>query len=241
MLKAKKSLSQNYLIDKNIIKKIIKEAPIRNKTILEIGPGYGALTDFIIENSPRKIILIEKDDKVFNFLKKKYKNNKNIILINDDFLNIDLNKFSKLTIFSNLPYNVGTKIILKLLKYNNIIDYIVCMIQKEVALKFDYQKPIINKYKLISKISSNYKICFHVSPNSFSPKPKVNSSVVKFKLNKNKIDWIKLEIFMKLIFKNIRKKIKNNVSINNIVLKDTIEKRLNEISISELLKIYNSF
>ena len=67
MLKAKKSLSQNYLIDKNIIKKIIKQAPIRNSTILEIGPGYGALTDFIIENKPRKIILIEKDDKYLIF------------------------------------------------------------------------------------------------------------------------------------------------------------------------------
>ena len=241
MIKAKKSLSQNYLIDKNIIKKIINKVSIENKTIIEIGPGYGALTDFIIKNNPKKIILIEKDYEIFNFLSEKYKNKKNIILINDDFLNVDINKVPKSIVISNLPYNVGTKIILKLLKSNNKVSEIICMIQKEVALKFDYKRSKINKYKFYSKITSDYEIFFNVSPNSFYPKPKVHSSVVKFRLNKNKIDWYKLETFTSLIFKNLRKKIGNNISINDESINYLLNKRLNEITIRDLIKIYNFF
>ena len=226
---AKKSLSQNFLIDKNICKKII----------LEIGPGYGILTDELLLNKPKKIFLIEKDTNLVNFLKNKYKKNKNIIVIEDDILNFDLTNFKNLIIISNLPYNVSTKIILYLFNFSHNIYEMIFMIQKEVSLKFDYKIHKMNKYKFLTKLVSNYSRCFDVSPKVFIPKPKVRSTVVKFIFNKKSIELEKANKFSKLIFKNVRKKINNNIKIkkNNILL----NKRVNQLSIDELLSIYNFF
>ena len=236
---AKKSLSQNFLIDKNICKKIINLTNIEKKNILEIGPGYGILTDELLLNKPKKIFLIEKDTNLVNFLKNKYKKNKNIIVIEDDILNFDLTNFKNLIIISNLPYNVSTKIILYLFNFSHNIYEMIFMIQKEVSLKFDYKIHKMNKYKFLTKLVSNYSRCFDVSPKVFIPKPKVRSTVVKFIFNKKSIELEKANKFSKLIFKNVRKKINNNIKIkkNNILL----NKRVNQLSIDELLSIYNFF
>ena len=240
MLKAKKSLSQNFLTDKNICRKIIRQTSINNKNILEIGPGYGFMTDVILINKPKKLFLIEKDDKLASFLKKKYKDNKIVEVINIDILNFNLKKFKDLIIVSNLPYNVGTKIILNLLNYNKNISEMIFMIQKEVAIKFDYNLPKMNKYKFITKIISNYVRCFDVSSNVFTPKPKINSTVVKFTLNKNISDLNKAKCFSNLIFKNMRKKINNNINIKDKNY-NLLNKRVNELTIEQLLKIYYFF
>ena len=118
MIKAKKSLSQNFLIDKNISKKIIKEIKIKNQLIIEIGPGYGFLTDYILKEKPKKLILIEKDNILFKFLKDKYKNFNEVKIINKDILKVNLINYKKSIIISNLPYNISTKIILDLLNKN---------------------------------------------------------------------------------------------------------------------------
>ena len=114
------------------------------------------------------------------------------------------------------------------------------MIQKEVAIKFDYNLPKKNKYKFVTKIISNYSRCFDVSSKVFIPKPKVKSTVVKFIINKNAFNLDKAILFSNLIFRNIRKKIYKNVSIKN---KDyyLLNKRVNELSLKELLDIYNFF
>ena len=115
----------------------------------------------------------------------------------------------------------------------------VLMIQKEVADKFDYNFNNMNKYKFLTKIVSNYSKCFEVSSNVFFPKPKVLSTVVKFKFIKDKIELEKAKKFSNMIFKNVRKKINNNIKIkNNNTL---LNKRVNELSIDELLIIYNFF
>ena len=240
MLKAKKSLSQNFIIDKNICQKIIKLSKISNRNILEIGPGYGFLTDIILENEPKKLFLVEKDDKLASFLKNKYKNNNIVKIINTDILNFDLKNFKDLVVISNLPYNVGTKIIFHLFKYNKNIFEMIFMIQKEVAIKFDYNLPKMNKYKFLTKIISDYSRCFDVSSNVFTPKPKIKSTVVKFITNKNISDLSKAIRFSNLIFRNMRKKIYNNISIKK---KDynLLEKRVNELSIKDLINIYNFF
>ena len=105
MLRSKKSLSQNFLTDKNICNKIIKQTNIIGKTILEIGPGYGFMTDHILLQNPKEIHLIEKDTLLVKYLRKKYQNNKKVIIIEDDILNVNLGKFKNLIIISNLPYN----------------------------------------------------------------------------------------------------------------------------------------
>ena len=239
MLKAKKSLSQNFLIDNNISKKILKYTDIQDKKVLEIGPGYGFLTDKILEKKPKKLILIEKDFNLTLYLKNKYKENKNIIVICADILKFDLKKFNNLIVISNLPYNISTKVILYLFNFNKNITEMILMLQKEVAHKFDYKIKNMNKYKFLTKIVSNYFICFDVSSNVFFPKPKVSSSVVKFKFKKTIYNIEKAKIFSDKIFRNVRKKITNNIRINN--KSPLLGKRVNQLNIDELLNIYNSF
>ncbi len=239
MAKAKKSLSQNFLTDKNIGNKIIKQTNINGQTILEIGPGYGFMTDHILSQNPKQIYLIEKDKLLVKYLINKYQNNKKIYIIEDDILNVNLSKFKNLVIISNLPYNISTKIILYLFNFNKNICELIVMIQKEVALKFDYNLPKMNKYKFLTYIVSFYSRLFDVSSKVFIPKPKVESTVVKFTFNKKEFDIDKAVQFSNLIFKNVRKKINNNIGIKN--KSKLLEKRVNQLTIDDLLNIYNFF
>ena len=240
MIKSKKSLSQNFLLDKNIANKIINLAEIENRIILEIGPGLGLLTDLILKKNPKYLYVIEKDYNLVKELQNKYEKNNRIKIIEKDILKYDLSNFENLIIISNLPYNISTKIMLYLFKYNKNINQMILMIQKEVAVKFDYMLPNMNKYKFLTKIVSSFERCFDVSSKVFKPKPKVKSTVVRFQLNNNNLDLKKANIFINLIFKNIRKKIYKNLKLDQ--KNDNLyNKRVNELSIKDLLNIYNSF
>ncbi len=241
MKKAKKSLSQNFIKDKNICRKILKGTSINNQNIVEIGPGYGFLTDIILEQNPNSIHIIEKDNEIYDYLKIKYLHNKNVFIVNDDALDFDFSKFRNIKVISNLPYNVSTKIILKLFYYSIYISEMIFMIQKEVALKFDYNIEKINKYKFLTKIYSNYERKFNVPPSVFKPKPKVESTVVSFKINKNNYDYNNLIKFSNLIFKNKRKKISNNFLIKDKKISIFLDKRVDELEYDDILKIYNFF
>ena len=133
------------------------------------------------------------------------------------------------------------KVIFYLFTFYKNIDEMVLMVQKEVAIKFDYQIISMNKYKFYSKLFSNYQRCFEVSSKVFKPKPKVQSTVVKFKINKNNINIIKAKEFSDKIFKNKRKKISNKLKINKLAKNQLMEKRIDKLSIEELLYIYNLF
>tara|TARA_Y100001970_G_scaffold247010_1_gene315406 strand:+ start:12732 stop:13454 length:723 start_codon:yes stop_codon:yes gene_type:complete len=236
----KKSLGQNFLIDKNICKKISKIKNLYNQTIIEIGPGYGNLTDYIIKQKPKKIILIEKDNELNLYLKKKYFNNKRVIIYSQDALRFNYTNFSNYIVISNLPYNISTKLILKLFNYNNFITTIIVMLQKEVAEKFNYKKNKMNKYKFLTNFFTDYKILFHVSPKVFFPKPKVSSSVVIFKMKKVKVRN-NLNKFINEIFKNKRKKIINNFKNHNNINNNILNKRVEELNFEELIKLYKFF
>ena len=209
----KKSLGQNFLIDKNISKKILKLVNnYENKNIIEIGPGTGALTEQIINKKPKKLILIEKDKMLFNKLVTKYKNFSSIEIYNEDALKYDLTKIKKpKSIIANLPYNISIKLLINWLKIISDFNEIVVMIQKEVAQKMNYNiNNKLNRLNFLTSISSNYKIEFNVSKNVFFPRPKVDSSVIKLsKKNNFKFDFSKLENFTRIFFRNKRKKIKN--------------------------------
>ncbi len=238
MIKVKKSLSQNFLTDKNISKKITNLAKLKNNTVLEIGPGYGFMTDSILVKKPKKLYIIEKDKYLITYLKKKYSNNKKIVIIEGDILKLNLNKFKDLIIISNLPYNISTKVILYLFSFNKNILEMVFMIQKEVAEKFDYNINNMNKYKFLTRIMTSYLRHFEVSPKVFFPRPKVKSTVVKFEFKNKNVDINRANNFSDIIFKNVRKKIYKNLKIKkteNIIL----NKRVNELTIHELLWIYN--
>ena len=242
MKKAKKSLSQNFISDKNICKKIVKQIKINNKNILEIGPGYGFLTDFIIDEKPKNLLLIEKDNEIYKYLNNKYKSFKNIKIINDDILNMDLKDYIDLNIISNLPYNISSKVILFLLKNSNNISEILLMLQKEVSIKFDYNIEKLNKYKFYLKLTCEFNRCFNVPSTVFFPRPKIDSSVVKLKFFKNnkKIDWDKADNFANKIFINKRKKISNKINSTKLP-KSLSTKRVDEINIDDLLRIYDIF
>ena len=113
MIKAKKSLGQNFLIDKNILDKIVNSTNIKNKIVLEIGPGTGNLTSYILKKNPKKVYVIEKDNELAINLNNKFKNQ--LTVINEDVLKIDEKSFFKdnVTVFGNLPYNISTEILSK--------------------------------------------------------------------------------------------------------------------------------
>ena len=134
----KKSLGQNFLVDHNIIKKIVKITKIYNKNILEIGPGKGALTDYILRERPKSLILIEKDNILSKELKEKYKNNKKVTVYNNDILKIDFESKMKENsiIFGNLPYNISSQILVKIINFKKKppkYQSLILMFQKEVA------------------------------------------------------------------------------------------------------------
>ena len=137
---AKKSLGQNFLTDKNIIKKIVNLTDIKNKNIIEIGPGKGALTKEILAKKPKSLILIEKDTKLAFDLRKKYLDNKLVKIYNEDILKFELEKKAKTInkIFGNLPYNISSQILVKILKFKKWppnFDDLIFMFQKELAEK----------------------------------------------------------------------------------------------------------
>ena len=216
MIKAKKSLGQNFLIDKNILKKIVSVADIKEKNILEIGPGTGNLTSYILMNEPKKLIIIEKDKNLAKSLEDKFRSQ--VTVINDDILEIDETSIlnEKLTVFGNLPYNISTEILSKWiinLKDNFWFDHLVLMFQKEVADR------IISKYNTSTygrlSILANWrlkvvKIC-DIEPKSFFPKPKINSSLLLFspKIKTHKIKNPKnLEKVTRIFFNHRRKMLK---------------------------------
>ncbi len=241
MKRAKKSLSQNFINDKNICNKILNQVTIKDKKIIEIGPGYGFLTDLIIKRNPSNLLLIEKDNELCNLLKEKYIKLKNIYIQNIDAIDFDYKTYKNQIIISNLPYNQSSKIILNFFKYNQNINEMVFLIQKEMALKFDYNIKKMNKYKFITRMYSNYKRCFDVPPTVFKPRPKVNSTVVKFILKRKIIDQNKLNKFCKYIFINKRKKIASKMPNNKRFVGTDLNKRIDEIDLDSLLNIYDLF
>ena len=201
---AKKSLGQNFLIDKNIINKIIKIGNIdKNKIVMEIGAGYGNLTKSIITMKPKKIFAIEKDKKLSLFLKKKFKLSKNLKVINEDILNIiQKNNLGKnIIVFGNLPYNISTKILASLVMLNKWppwYDILILMFQKEVADRIiaKTRTKEFGRLAVLSNWRLDIKKHFDISKNCFFPKPKINSTLLSFKPKKINVFNLKNYFFL---------------------------------------------
>ena len=217
MIKAKKSLGQNFLIDQNIIDKIIDIVEIKDKSVLEIGPGTGNLTKNILKKKPKRLLVVEKDNDLVKFLYKNFDNQ--IKIINDDILKIDENSLDAniLTVFGNLPYNISTEIlckwILNIKDKHFWFDQLVLMFQKEVADRIIAKFNTKNYGRL--SILSNWKleiekIC-DIKPSSFYPKPKIDSSVLLLKPKLNFFplnDPKNLEKLTRIFFMHRRKMLK---------------------------------
>ena len=217
-IKAKKSLGQNFLIDKNIIKSIVNVGDVKkNNVILEVGPGTGNLTEYILKKNPKKIFVIEKDSNLVNLLNGKFSDKINIL--NKDILKFDLNNISKekIIIFGNLPYNISTKILTQWIttpEKFKCYKKLILMFQKEVADRI-LAKTNSRNYGRLSIISNwrlNIKKEFNISPQCFFPKPKVDSTLLSF-VPKKEFYYIKnpenLEKITRIFFNQRRKMIKN--------------------------------
>ena len=216
MIKAKKSLGQNFLIDKNILEKIINTTNIEEETILEIGPGTGNLTSYILKKKPKKFFVIEKDNDLAITLKKKF--NKQLTIINKDVLQIDETKLfkEKVKVFGNLPYNISTEIITKWinnLKTNFWFDCLILMFQKEVADRIiaEFNTSNYGRLSVISNWKLNIKKICDIKPDAFSPKPKIESSLLIMNPKKNFVkinNPNNLEAVTRIFFNQRRKMIK---------------------------------
>ena len=190
MIKAKKSLGQNFLIDDKVLETIVNITLIENKTILEIGPGTGNLTSFILKKKPKKVIVVEKDTVLANNLNNNFKNQ--LTIINKDILKIDESSLSNenLIVFGNLPYNISTEILSKWiinLNDNFWFDSLILMFQKEVADRIiaKFNTSSYGRLSIMSNWKLNIKKICDIKPESFSPKPKIDSSLLFFSPKKN--------------------------------------------------------
>ena len=222
VVRPKKSLGQNFLVDNNIINKITELGNISNKDIvLEIGPGTGNLTKNILDQKPKKLIVIEKDYNLSNILRKKFSSK--IKIINDDILKINEEEIfkDKMIVFGNLPYNISSQILVKWLKLNDLNLYskkFILMFQKEVADRIiaNFNEKNYGRLSILTYWKMNVKKIKDVSPKSFYPAPKVESTILFmepkkkfFKFNNPK----SLEYITNIFFNQKRKMIKKPMNL----------------------------
>jgi len=232
-IKYKKKLGQNFLIDQNILNKIIDLSSInRNDNILEIGPGSGNLTSKILKKQPKKFVVVEKDENLIPILHKKF--NKNINILNLDILKLNEKEIfnCKCKVFGNLPYNISTKILSKWilnLDEKPWFDEMYLMFQKEVAERIvsETNKKSYGRLSILAQWRLDCKKLFNIKPTSFFPVPKVESTLLKFTPKKEylKIRNTKnLERITSMFFNQRRKKIKN--VIKTLLSEDIINNQI---------------
>lgn len=242
-----KRFGQNYLIDKNIINKIITEIyPQPNDTIIEIGPGHGALTELLVKMT-KDFTAVEIDRRAIESLILQFPSLK---IINEDFLKMDLQQFYKnneIKIVGNIPYNITSSIIFKIMENRNFVKESVFMVQHEVAKRMS-AKSRTKDYGILSVLLSAFgqvKYCFKVSPNVFRPKPNVHSAVIHIhwhNLSLNVPDKLIIQI-VKAAFGNRRKTLKN--SLNNSIFNNydfsksgiDLNKRAEELETKEFIQL----
>ncbi|WP_435165123.1 16S rRNA (adenine(1518)-N(6)/adenine(1519)-N(6))-dimethyltransferase RsmA [Candidatus Pelagibacter bacterium nBUS_28] len=238
MFRAKKSLGQNFLIDKNVISRIVSTVSITDNEILEVGPGTGNLTKEILKNNPSKMYLVEKD----NFLAESLREtvDERVMIFNEDILKFDTTSLSKnkIVVFGNLPYNISTEILstwIVNLKNNYWFSDLILMFQKEVADRIiaQFNTSAYGRLSILANWRLNVnKIC-DISPESFSPRPKIQSTLIHFTPKKNFAnikDPLNLEKITRVFFNHRRKMLKkpfNQIFNGNTDLLDKFNLDLN--------------
>ncbi|OGZ63667.1 MAG: ribosomal RNA small subunit methyltransferase A [Candidatus Staskawiczbacteria bacterium RIFCSPLOWO2_01_FULL_37_25b] len=224
-----KRLGQNFLINKNVLQKIILTANLnKNDVVLEVGPGIGTLTQELAKNAG-KVIAIEKDKKMIEILKKTLSGFNNIEIINTDILRIKTKSYKlkaiSYKVVANIPYYLTSPLIRKLLEYDPPVggppQEIILMVQKEVAKRICAKPPDMNLLAVSVQFYAEPKIVSYVSKNCFWPSPKVDSAIIKIIPNKVRPSVIRKKDFNKLFFKIVkagfsqpRKQLGNNLSKN---------------------------
>lgn len=248
----KKKLGQHFLLNKEVLKRIVKIKKLENKDIIEVGPGTGELTKYILKESPKSLICIEKDLELKKYLEKivaTYPDKVNVIY--DDIKKIDIKTFykKKKIIIGNLPYNIATTLILDYLEFPNEYKFMIFMVQKEVADRLVAKTGEKNygRISVLAQVYSNIKKVFDVDAKSFYPAPKVSSSVLLIEpVNFTKIQFQPFKNFLRKSFLYRRKKFKNNLQkfykdIEKLPdLSLYVNKRAQQFSPEEFIEIYKT-
>ena len=230
-----KRFGQNFLIDKNIIKKILNQAELSPKdVVLEIGPGIGTMT-IELARKAKKIIAVEKDPKMVEILKETTQDFQNIEIINKDIMKYEVPKikYRDYKVVANLPYYITSPVIRKLLETENKPKEIILMVQKEVAQRICARPPKTNLLAISVQFYAKPKIISYVSKKAFFPKPKVDSAIIQLKISgqNSKIDREKFFKIVKAGFSHPRKQLANNL----LKELDFLGKEINKEKIISLL------
>ena len=223
-IKPEKRFSQNFLTNENAAKRMVEALDLKEyETVLEIGPGKGILTKYLIQRS-NNVVGVEIDRRLCSFLEKKFFANKNFTIINKDFLKVNLNQFAsaenRMKVIGNLPYQITSPILSVLMDNKQLIELAVLMVQREVAQRICAQ-PDSKDWSPLSigvQLFSDVKSLFKLKPASFYPTPKVSSTVTKISfLKKPKVEIKDENLFFKSVkasFAQRRKTILNSLSSN---------------------------
>ena len=242
----KKKFSQNFLLDENIIKKIIKAADINpNSYVIEIGPGFGALTKYLVKET-KKLLLYEIDEELIPHLKTLFSEDKNIHINHQDFLkteNIDedinnyLDNAEEVIVISNLPYHITTPIIMKILEESKKVKRLVLMMQYEVAKRLT-SEPNTKDYNALSVIiqdQTNAQYMFKVPKTVFKPRPKVDSAVIRLDI----YDGMGNKLFYKFVhacFIQRRKTLVNNLNASYGLEKEKLKIILEKLNLDDRIR-----
>ena len=262
-IKAKKKFGQNFLIDGNILTNIVTKADIKNKNVIEIGPGLGSLTEYLIKEA-KKVVCYEIDIDMVNILSSRYQDNQIVTILHKDFLKVNLNEEirehfndEEVIVVANLPYYITTAILTKILEETKQIKRVVVMVQKEVAMRLA-GKPSTKDYNSLSVLIqyyTNVKILFNVSPKSFIPAPEVDSSVILIEQKDMLQEVIDEEYFLKFnraIFTQRRKTLANNLKQTFRYTQENIERillsfnhspsvRAESLTVNQIVDLANAF
>ncbi len=249
MVKAKKHLGQHFLKDQqiaeNIVNALLQTQP--KGDILEIGPGTGVLTKFLVENNPQNLVLIDLDKESIDFLIKHYPKIKERIVFGD-FLRLPLDYIhtNQFSIIGNFPYNISSQIFFKILDHKERVDAVVCMLQYEVAKRL--ASPPGNKdYGILSVLLQAYydfEYLFDVEPHVFDPPPKVRSGVIRLKRNKIQALNCDEALFKKIVkqgFQSRRKTLRNALKPLNLPAHITeltlLDRRAETLSVDDFVTL----
>ena len=248
-VKPKKNLGQHFLIDKNIANKIVNSLKLsQSNSVLEIGPGKGILTELIIEKGINNLYVVDVDQESIEYLKKHFQVlGDNIIYA--DFLKVNILEQipSPISIIGNLPYNISSQIMFRVLEYKTNVTEMVCMIQKEVAERF-VAKPNSKTYGILSVLLQafyNIEYLFTVSEQVFYPKPRIKSAVIRLERKENYTIDCSEELFFKVVktsFGQRRKTIRN--SLKSIIERENMQdnlfsKRPEQLSVDDFIFLTN--
>lgn len=236
-IKPNKVMGQNFLIDSNVLREIIQTANISpEETVLEIGPGLGILTQELIKKA-KKVISVEKDKKMVEILEQRFKNCKNLEIIEGDILKTN---FSADKIVANIPYYLTSPLIRMFLESSNQPKEMILLVQKEVAQRICAKPPKMTILSVSVQLYSQPKIISYVSNKSFWPAPKVNSAIIKIsEIKKPKIDTKKFFKVLKIGFSSPRKKLVNNLAGGLRIKKEETKRALIELNINPQIRAQN--